>query len=213
MIEILLILLATIPSQAASKSGFDKVSSATPAAYLLEENSSMLVKLDNSLQDLRQKSPASLRYSVGMPLERVAIGPSAQMDLVRKLKNLPFYLSTGVGYTLETRKNSDGESRNYHYLPFNLSLGAERKFLNLNFILEAGPSYRFTFERGFTPEQRQDYSYLDLQGFLGISYDWTRPITESGREIGIRYQRYFGLLERDAAPPLAILFGYMAWDI
>jgi hypothetical protein len=208
----ILVLVLSVSLQA-GESGFQKVPETIGSSLLVNENSHSTVKLEESLQRFKARSDSSLRYSLGFPLERRSVGPSAQMDLIARIK-APLHLACGVGYTQDTRNGSLGQARNYHFLPVNLSLGINQRMIkNFRLNAEAGPTYKFVFERGFTPEQNENHSYLDLQAFLGISYEWSRSVTNSGREIGLRYQRYFGVIETDAVPAMSLLFGFMTWDI
>lgn len=179
---------------------------------LLTEGVQNQVRLDSNLQDFSKKSPSRMRYSVGGSLQGVPLGIAARAEFLRRFN--PLYLTLGTGYQAETIRDDEGEARNLHEIPGWANLGYSPKLWGrLHGSLEAGPAYRWILQRGFTPQQSEDFAYPDFQSAMGLSMSWTRSSTNADREVGIRWSRLWGIADRPTAAQRDFVFASLTWDL
>lgn len=184
-------------------------------ANLATELKSSNVKLEGPLQKTKMRSKDQMRVLLGTPLNTKSVGPAMQAEWSYRLsESQPVIVTGGVGYMIETKDNVKSEPRNFHHVPLFANIGYQpylTKAIRLN--VSAGPSVRHTFERGFTPSQSQNTAYGDLLAQIGAEYEWSETLSNSGRSLGLRANRYFGLSEKAAASQLDSVYMIFSFDL
>lgn len=204
-------LIVLLPSLSLAQNTFKKIE--TPD--LLGESKLSNLVYENGLQPIRNRSLTMMQVMLGTPATIRSVGPSAQVQWSRRMTyTSPVFLSMGLGYTQETKQNQLNQPRNFHHLPVFGTVGYRVRPLKSWIIgAEAGPALRMIMERGYTLEQEQNYSYGDLFAQVGLDYEWINEMTGSGRSLGLRVSRYFGLPDAAVAQPLDSYLAAFSWDL
>jgi hypothetical protein len=198
-----------------AEANFDKIKATGTPKNILSEGQTTVISAEESLQPIHMRSTDMMRLMLGAPVNSKGVGPAAQAEWLTRLSaQSPLYAAAGIGYVVETKPNSEGNTRNFHQLPIYLNLGYTARLVKgWKAALAAGPVLRQTFERGNTIEQNRTYAYGDLIASVGVDYEWIKPLTNSGQSVGIRASRMFGLADAAVATPVdTVLLGF-AFDL
>lgn len=214
IIFILFLVNATQVIAANNSGSFTKVDK-NNQKNILSESKTQATAPDAWLQPVKGRSLEYLRLMMGTALNAKSVGPSVQAEWSLRLsQKSPFFVTSGIGYFIETKNNSLGSPRNFHNLPVLAAGGYSQKFYkNLRFNVLTGPVLRMSFERGTVREENHAYSYGDLMAAAGLDYEWTNNLTGDGRSVGLRASRYFGLSGRPEANAFDSLLASFTFDL